>query len=260
MGTPLVEGRIFSDSIAKSNEVIVNEGFARRHWKPGSAVGHRMRIVFQGHKREWLTIVGVAKDISYSGPHGDREAPFLYTPGVQKENAGILLRSSSPTTIDEVRALFKSRFGKTQVNVISAEATMKQSLEAPRFIMLLMAGFTVLAVILAAVGLYGMMAYAVVQRTREIGIRIALGATRDRIARSVLGRGALLGVTGAVAGLLLAVWATKLIEGSLFGVERFDAMTFVTGGALLVIIAVVACVAPMRRAIAVDPMTSIRAD
>jgi ABC-type lipoprotein release transport system permease subunit len=76
----------------------------------------------------------------------------------------------------------------------------------------------------------------------------------------VLGRGALLGVTGAVAGLLLAVWATKLIEGSLFGVERFDAMTFVTGGALLVIIAVVACVAPMRRAIAVDPMTSIRAD
>jgi len=125
---------------------------------------------------------------------------------------------------------------------------------------MLMAGFTVLAVILAAVGLYGMMAYAVVQRTREIGIRIALGATRDRIARSVLGRGALLGVTGAVAGLLLAVWATKLIEGSLFGVERFDAMTFVTGGALLVIIAVVACVAPMRRAIAVDPMTSIRAD
>lgn len=260
MGTPLVEGRIFTDTTANSNEVIVNEGFARRHWKSGSAVGHRVRIVFQSHKREWLTIVGVARDISYSGPHADREAPFLYTPGVLRENAGILFRSSSPTTVEEVRALFKSRFGKTEMTVISAEATAAQALEAPRFIMLLMVGFTVLALILAAVGLYGMMAYAVLQRTREIGIRIALGATRDRIARSVLGRGALLGITGAVVGLLLAVWATKLIEGSLFGVERFDTLTFAIGGAVLVLIAVVACLAPMRRAIAVDPMTSIRAD
>ena len=260
MGTPLVEGRIFTDTTVNSNEVIVNEGFARRRWKSGSAVGHRVRIVFQSHKRDWMTIVGVAKDISYSGPHADREAPFLYTPGVLRENAGILFRSSSPTAVEEVRALFKSRFGKAEMTVISAEATAAQSLEAPRFIMLLMVGFTVLALILAAVGLYGMMAYAVLQRTREIGIRIALGATRDRIARSVLGRGALLGLTGAVVGLLLAVWATKLIEGSLFGVERFDTPTFAIGGMVLVLIAVVACLAPMRRAIAVDPMTSIRAD
>jgi ABC-type antimicrobial peptide transport system permease subunit len=105
-----------------------------------------------------------------------------------------------------------------------------------------------------------MMAYAVVQRTREIGIRLALGATRDRIARSVLGRGALLGLMGAMLGLLLAAWATRLIESSLFGVKRYDATTFAVGGVLLVVIAVVACLAPMRRAIAVDPMTSIRAD
>jgi ABC-type antimicrobial peptide transport system permease subunit len=126
--------------------------------------------------------------------------------------------------------------------------------------MLLMAGFTVLSVVLAAVGLYGMMAYAVVQRTREIGIRIALGAPRERIARSVIGRGAWLGTMGAVLGLLLALWATRLIEGSLFGVGRLDLMAFAVGGVLLVVIAVMACVAPMRRAISVDPMTSIRAD
>ena len=260
MGTPLVEGRIFSDTTANSTEVIINEGFARKHWRSTSAIGRRMRIVFQGHQQEWLTIVGVAKDISYSGPRGDRTAPFIYKPAAQHTTPGILIRTSNPATIEEVRALFKSRVGKTQLNVISAEAKMAQSLAGPRFIMLLMVGFTALSLILAAVGLYGMMGYAVAQRTREIGIRIALGATRDRIARSVLSRGAVLGATGAVIGLLLAVWATKLIEGSLFGVERFDTMTFLGGGLLLVVIAVVACLAPMRRAVSVDPMTSIRAD
>jgi putative ABC transport system permease protein len=260
MGTPLVEGSLFSDTTAASHEVIINEGFARHRWPNASAVGRRMRIAFQGHSQDWLTVVGVAKDISYSGPAGDRTAPFLYRPAPQAQNPGILLRTTNPAAIDEARALFKSRLGKVQLTVTSSEAAMARSLAAPRFIMLLMAGFTVLSVLLAAVGLYGMMAYSVVQRTREIGIRIALGASRDRIARSVVGRGAALGLGGAAIGLLLATWATRLIEGSLFGVERLDASAFILGGALLVLIAVIACIAPMRRAISVDPITSIRAD
>jgi predicted permease len=260
VGTPLVEGRVFSDTTAASREVIINEGFARHHWPNGSALGRRMRISFQGQGGDWLTVVGVAKDISYSGPRGDRSAPYLYTPSPETRSPSILLRTTNPQAIDEARALFKSRIGRVQLTVTSAEAVMARGLAAPRFIMLLMAGFTVLAVVLAAVGLYGMMAYAVVQRTREIGIRIALGASRDRIARSVVGRGARLGVLGASVGLLLALWATRLIEKSLFGVGRLDATSFIAGGVLLVLIAVVACLAPMRRAIAVDPMTSIRAD
>jgi ABC-type antimicrobial peptide transport system permease subunit len=219
-----------------------------------------MRISFQGQGGDWLTVVGVAKDISYSGPRGDRTAPYLYTPAPETKRPSILLRTTTPAAIDEARALFKSRIGKVQLTVTSAEAVMARGIAAPRFIMLLMAGFTVLALILAAVGLYGMMAYAVVQRTREIGIRIALGASRDRIARSIVGRGARLGLLGASVGLLLAFWATRLIEKSLFGVGRLDVTSFVAGGVLLVLIAVVACLAPMRKAIAVDPMTSIRAD
>jgi putative ABC transport system permease protein len=123
-----------------------------------------------------------------------------------------------------------------------------------------MTGFTLLAVLLAAVGLYGMMAYAVAQRTREIGIRIALGATRERIARSVVGRGTMLGVIGAVFGLLLASWATRIIEGSLFHVSRLDATSFAVGGLFLIGIAVLSSLLPMRRAIAVDPVIAIRAD
>jgi ABC-type antimicrobial peptide transport system permease subunit len=105
-----------------------------------------------------------------------------------------------------------------------------------------------------------MMAYAVAQRTREIGIRIALGATREQIARTVVGRGAMLGLAGAAIGLLLAGWGTRIIEGSLYGVGRLDVASFAIGGALLVGIAVAASLVPMRRAISVDPVTAIRAD
>jgi ABC-type antimicrobial peptide transport system permease subunit len=142
----------------------------------------------------------------------------------------------------------------------SAERVIASALAGPRFIMTLMVIFSTLALVLAAIGLYGMMAYAVAQRTREIGIRIALGATQDVIARSVVGKGALLGVGGAAVGLTLAFWATKMIEGSLFGVSRLDPGSFVAGGVGLVLIAIMASLIPTLRAIRVDPMTSIRAD
>src|SRR4029078_10226382 len=103
---------------------------------------------------------------------------------------------------------------------------------------------------------FGMMSYAVAQRTREIGIRIALGASRERIARAVVGRGALLGMVGGSVGLLLAFWATRIIEGSLFGVSRLDPASFVMGGMGLLLIAVGASIVPTWRAVRVDPVTS----
>jgi ABC-type antimicrobial peptide transport system permease subunit len=151
-------------------------------------------------------------------------------------------------------------FPNARINTIDTEHIIGNSLAPSRFIMSLMAGFTALTLILAAVGLYGMMSYAVAQRTREIGIRIALGATRDAIARAVVGRGALLGAVGAAVGLVLAVWATRILESSLYGVNRLDATSFVVGGVGLVAIAIAACVVPTWRAVRVDPMTSIRVD
>jgi ABC-type antimicrobial peptide transport system permease subunit len=165
-----------------------------------------------------------------------------------------------PAVFSAATAAARKVLPDVRVHAIAAEHVIQSTVAPSTFIMYLMAGFTALAVILAAIGLYGMMAYSVAQRTREIGIRIALGATRERIARSVVGRGAFLGIAGAAIGLILASWATKAIEGSLYGVSRFDTLSFVIGGILLVAIAVVSTLLPMRRAIAVDPVIAIRAD
>jgi ABC-type antimicrobial peptide transport system permease subunit len=137
---------------------------------------------------------------------------------------------------------------------------MRATISGARFTMLLLGVFTGLAVLLAAVGLYGTMAYAVAQRTREIGIRIALGATRSRIASGVLANGVGLAVVGLVVGLFGAVWATKLIQKMLYGVGPNDPVAFIASGIVLLIVAVVACVVPTRRATSVDAMVAMRAD
>jgi putative ABC transport system permease protein len=126
--------------------------------------------------------------------------------------------------------------------------------------MLLLTLFTALALALAAIGLYGVLGYAVAQRTREIGIRVALGAPRTRIARSVIVGGIALALSGAAVGLGIARWGTKVIESQLFGVARSDSASFFAAAIVLVVAALLACVVPTRRALAVDPMTAIRAE
>jgi ABC-type antimicrobial peptide transport system permease subunit len=218
-------------------------------------------VAYQGEQNPWQTVVGVVRDISLMGPQADRTAPILYQPLTEAGTPGILLRTAdNPAVIAEVMSRAKKQLGDIRLHQIPAEKVIDSAFAPSRFIMLLMAGFTLLAVLLAAVGLYGMMAYAVAQRTREIGIRIALGATRERIARQVVGRGTMLGVIGAMFGLVLASWATRVIEGSLFHVSRLDATSFAVGGVLLIAIAVLATLVPMRRAVAVDPVIAIRAD
>lgn len=259
-GARIVEGRV-PDSTGSVREIVINEGYARRHWGPGEAVGKRLRVVYQAEQDNWMTIVGVVKDISSMGPVGDKSAPFLYTPLSESSNPGVVFRTDGrAATYAQVLSVAKAALPGTRLHEHSTERTIDNALAPSRFIMLLMAGFTILAVVLAAIGLYGMMSYAVAQRTREIGIRMALGATRQTIARAVIGRAALLGLAGAGLGLVLAFWSTRVIEGSLYGVSRFDLTSFVFGGIGLVTIAVVASVLPMRRAVAVDPMTAIRTD
>jgi putative ABC transport system permease protein len=261
LGARLVEGRLPDDSSAGSREILITEGFARKQWQPGQVLGTRMRVVYQDEENDWMTVVGVVHDIQTMGPIGDKGAPFLYTSLKDAGALGVIYRTNGSEAVNaQVLAVAKRQFPGIPINQRSAEATIESTLAPSRFVMLLMTGFTILAVVLAAIGLYGMMAYAVAQRTREIGIRIALGATREQIARTVVGRGAMLGLAGAAIGLLLAGWGTRIIEGSLYGVGRLDVASFAIGGALLVGIAVAASLVPMRRAISVDPVTAIRAD
>jgi putative ABC transport system permease protein len=261
MGIRLVAGTTFSDTSDKSKQVLVNEGFARKYWPGKSAVGHQLRLVFNG-QGDWLTIVGVVSNAFTSGLTDDASTPMLYLPFRGDYQPALIVRAMPGTSpIATVRSLVSVIDRRLPPPAVTnVEDAMVQSIAGPRFTMLLLAAFTVLALILAAVGLYGVLAYAVAQRTREIGIRIALGATRRVVARAVIGQGAALAVIGIIVGLAGSFWATKLIEKMLYGVPRSDPISFAAGALLLFGTAMAACLVPMRRAVAVDPLIAMRAE
>jgi putative ABC transport system permease protein len=261
MGIRLVQGTTFSDTTETSKEVIVNEGFARKYWPGQSAIGHRLRFVFNG-QGEWRTVVGVASNAFTSGFTWDASDPLLYVPFQGQYRPALIVRvKPGPNAISSVRSLIPAIDRRLPPPTLTdVEDAMRDSIAAPRFTMLLLASFTILAVVLAAVGLYGVLAYAVAQRTREIGIRIALGATRRAIGRSVMTQGAVLAVSGILVGMAGAFWATKFIDKMLYGVPRSDPYSFAAGALLLLGTAMLACLVPMRRAVSVDPLIAMRAE
>jgi putative ABC transport system permease protein len=142
----------------------------------------------------------------------------------------------------------------------SVEDAMRKTIARPRFTLFLLLIFTIVAVGLAAIGLYGVLAYTVALRTREIGIRMALGASRRLVANAVVAQGLMLAGIGGVVGLAAARAGVKLIGNVLYGVEKTDPVAFSAGAALLVVIALMACLVPVRRALSVDPLIAMRAD
>jgi putative ABC transport system permease protein len=210
----------------------------------------------------WLTIVGVAADATTGGPSSEAPTqPLLYRPLALDEYSALMLRSATaadPTSA--VRAAVRSIDPRLGVDIVNVEQQLDKSLAAPRFMMLLLSIFTVLALVLSAIGLYGVMAFAVMQRTKEIGIRVALGASMAQIGRAVVVRGVGLAVIGAAVGVFVAIWGTKLIEHELYGIGRSDASSFVVAVTVLLGAATVACIVPMRRAIGVDPIRAIRSE
>ena len=261
MGIRVVQGTTFTDTTEAAHQVVINEGMARKHWPGRSAVGKRLRVVYN-KPGEWLTIVGVAADASTGGLTDQSSAPMLYMPPREHYRPAAIVRTAAGSDpIPTLRSLLANMDRHLPpASITSVDEAMSKSIAGLRFTMLLLTAFTMLAVILAAVGLYGVMAYAVAQRTREIGIRIALGATRRNIARAIVWQGGVLAVAGIIVGLVGAHWATKLLERMLYGVARGDPMSFAAGGLLLFSTALLACIVPMRRAVAVDPLIAMRAD
>jgi putative ABC transport system permease protein len=258
LGVAFREGATFSDTSSAAHQVIVNEGFARKHWAAGGALGRRLRIA-QSDSEPWLTIVGVARDAMTSGPVSQSSAPLLYQPANGLGRGSVLVRTSDAKGLAPLIAMGR-QIGFRQVVVDGAESFIERSLSEPRFVTIIMTVFGSLGLLLAAIGLYGVMSYTVMQQTREIGIRVALGASRSRVVNAVLRRGAVMAVIGAAVGLAGAAWGTKLIEAQLYNIQRLDPVSFAAGGLVLVATALVACVVPARRALAIDPVTAIRAD
>ena len=257
----IVQGTTFTDTSSAASQVIVNAGFARKHWgAPGAAVGHRIRVAFQGQGR-WRTIVGVAGDASPSGPLSEPTAPILYGPPGGDGSLALYVRAAPSIDVaKQLQAIARSADPRLHPTIESLSESTWRATAAPRFIMGLLAAFALLAVLLASVGLYGVMAYGVAQETREIGIRVALGATHTEIGRRILVRGLVLAGTGAAAGVVASHWATTLIEEQLYGVTRSDLLSSGAAIVVLLIAAFLASIVPTRRALAVDPMTAIRAE
>ena len=262
LGLRFVDGGTFTDTSEAAAQAIVNEGFAKKHWPKQRALGKRFRIVSQDGKGTWRNVVGVVANASTGGLTGDVAAPIIYFPAADLFAPSLLVRAASG--VNPMAAL-KSMVNEvdrslTPPEVKSVEQEMASSIELPRFTMLLLGIFAALAVLLAAVGLYGVLAYAVAQRTREIGIRMALGASQAHIARGVVRSGVVLAVAGMAIGLVGSFWATKLVRKMLYGVAPSDPASYVVAAVVLVLIAVLACVVPMRRATSVDALVAMRAE
>ncbi len=260
MGIALREGTVFRDTTQAARQVIVNAGFAMAHWGPGKAIGHRVRVV-DTDSEPWLTIVGVANDAMTTGPLTASHAPYLYL-AVDTATPGkvVLARVDGGAAAIKPAVAIGHQMGMRNVAIDGTEAFLSRSLSTPRFVTMIMTIFGALGLLLAAVGLYGVMSYTVTQQTREIGIRVALGASTGHVVNSVLRRGASLAIAGALVGLAAAGWGTKLIETQLHGVERIDPISFIAGAVVLIGAALLACVVPARRALAIDPVKAIRAE
>ncbi|HYY98875.1 MAG TPA: ABC transporter permease [Pyrinomonadaceae bacterium] len=266
MGIPLVAGRAFTEADKEGVQgvVIVNETLARRFF-PGQdpargAVGRR--ISFQSDSGPWLEIVGVARDGKY-WTIGEAPQLFTYSPLAQSYSSTATLvvradgdpRSLAPAIRAEVSKLDPAL---PLFDVKTMEEHMGVSLFPARVAATLLGGFGLLALLLAAMGVYGVVSYSVAQRTREIGIRLALGARAGNVLRLVAGRGMALVVAGLVAGLAGALVLTRFMEGVLYGVSATDALTFTLVVLLLAAVALLACLVPARRASKVDPMVALR--
>ncbi len=264
LGTRVVAGREFAagDGAAAPLVVVVSETLARRFFPGGSAIGRRLRLVNPDYSADWRTIVGVVRDVRYQGLD-DGPRPIVYTPFAQTPFLWMYVHvrtTGDPMIlVASVRAAVKSV--DPRLTVASARPMTALTTEAaadPRFSAVMITTFAALSVLLAAIGLYGVVAFGVVRRTREIAIQLALGAS-PRTVRWQVVRGALsLAAGGLVAGLVSAVWLGRLMEGLLFEVTPTDPATFAAVAAILLIVTAIAAAVPADRATRIDPLQALR--
>jgi putative ABC transport system permease protein len=262
LGIALLRGRDFSSKDAPNAPavVIASEAFVKRHFADQEPLGKRLSL--RGERGPWLEIVGVVKDSKYQTV-SEAPTPFLYLPVAQNHETGmtLLVRSSgNPASIaSAIRGEIQSLEKNLPVTGIRPMTELiNGSLYAPRMGAILIAIFGAIALVLASFGLYGVMSFSVSRRTREIGVRVALGAERRDVLSLVMKEGLLLVGTGMALGISAAVAATRLLESFLYGVSTVDALTFAGVAVILALVALVACYIPARRATKVDPIVALR--
>jgi len=266
MGIHLIEGRYFDarDGAGSPDVAIVNQTMARTFWGNQSPIGRRIR---PGFTDPWCRVVGVVADVKNAGIDKNARTE-LYLPYLQTQasngrnnNSYIILQTDGdPNAL--VNAVRREVTAIDPALPLANVQTMEQVIGAararPRFLMLLLTLFSTVSVVLAAFGLYGVISYAVAQRTNEFGIRMALGAQARDVIAMVLGQGMTLGIVGIACGAVGAIFLTRLMSSLLFEMGPFDAPTFVVMAALLLTVTLAACYVPALRATRVDPVKALR--
>ena len=267
MEIPLKHGRTISnhDTDESAKVVLINHRMAGQLWPSQDPVGRRIKFPgSESNPQPWRTIVGVVSDVSQYSL--DKDPPMqIYLPHSQFPTAfnNIVVRTEGdPYSVlgavrREIRAIDKDQ---AVYNVVTLAELHSDSISLRRFLMLLLIVFAGLTLTLAAVGIYGVVSYAVTQRTQEIGIRIALGARPADVLTLVVKGGMALALTGVGIGVVIAFGLTRLMEAVLFGVTATDALTYAIGSLVLVAVAVLACYVPARRATKVDPLVAMRSE
>ncbi len=263
---PLVTGRPLaeSDGVGRPRVALVSEAVAGRFFPKGNVLGQRLAQGDGTDSTRWFTIVGVVKDTRTDGLVQESRGN-LYLPREQEDlsTAWLMVRSTLPR--DQLVAGLRRALAEVDPNVPLAlvttmEEILSQIVAEPRFSMLLLVIFAGVAIVLASVGIYGVISYNVTQRVNEMGVRMALGARRVDVVRLVVGKAMAMAGVGVAIGLLLALWASGTLRTMLFGVGIHDPLVFGSVGVFLLLVALTAALAPALRAARTDPTIAMRAD
>jgi putative ABC transport system permease protein len=264
MGVQLIEGRFFTeaDRAGAPDVVIINQSMARLFWGNQSPVGRRVK---PGSSDPWCTVVGVVADVKNAGidkPTGTE----LYLPYNQRQGAGnrgmnLFIRSNVPasTLMSEVRRQLADIDPQVPLSKVAPMEDVIASAQArPRFLSVLLTIFSSVALALAAVGVYGLLSFSVARRSKEFGVRMALGAPQENVLGLVLKQGVTMVGSGLIVGLIAALALTRLMSSLLYHVRATDPLTFVVVASGLAVVALFASYIPARRATKVNPMTALR--
>jgi predicted permease len=263
MRTPLISGRLFAenDEAGKEQVAVIDESTARSYWGNRDPLGRHLRFG-QNPKQPWLSIVGVVKDVKHDGLEVDG-VPHIYAPMYQRQGRvfNITVRTSLPASVLEPQIRHEVESvdpGLPLFNVRSMRDVMDESLAPRRFSSTLVGAFAAVALLLASLGIYGLLAYMVGQKSHEIGVRVALGAQPSDILNLILRRGLLLSGAGIFVGLLLAAVSAPMLASLLYGVRPIDPLVFLSVPGAFLVVALLASSLPARRALRVDPIVALR--
>jgi predicted permease len=266
MGIPLRAGRYFEDidRIDGVQVAVINDAMARLYW-PDGALGRRFSI---GQNSPWLEIVGVAGDVRHNGISGNINAKwyipheqFAASIGSTSRDMTLVVRAIADPLqlVGTVRGVVREMNSDIPISSVQTiEQVMAASVAQQRFTMSLLFAFGAIALLLATIGVYGVMSYTVSERTHELGLRRALGASAGSVVGMVVRQGMLVAAIGIGVGVFTALWVTRLMGTVLYDVGVRDPITFVGVPVLLAIVAVAASVVPARRAVVVEPITALR--